>query len=258
MYSIMKFTNPQICYGGESTGGGGDGGATDEGRGSSYGDVNAGGGKSTSAGKARASQLSQQRAAEETYNNRERERSDQLANAVETASAQDRINDANTRFANIQADLSSRRREDSREQTQPGTMSSQISTTDPLASGNQRVVADPNFKQVTYNASGNQPKYDGIDTDLSSIQSLIDNKLVQKSDVDRSTRRSRDAIAKISANEAKSKADGIQRFAALKANQKDLADLKILRSGGLTPELAAINNTTPMGGSIIDLSLIHI
>ena len=87
---------------------------------------------------------------------------------------------------------------------------------------------------------------------MSSIQSLIDNKLVQQSDVDRSTRRSRDAIAKIASNEARSKADGIQRFAALKANQKDLADLEILRSGGLTPELAAINNTTPMGGSIID------
>ena len=233
MYSIMKFTNPQICYGGESTGGGGDGGSKG-GPGSSYGDMNAGGGKATSAGKARASQLRDEanaqreqqreqdiRAPEEA---REREESNRRARNLETATA----------FANMQRDVLKQRQQPAND------------------SGNQRVVADPKFKQVTYNASGDQPTYDGIDTDLSSIQSLIDNKLVQQSDVDRSTRRSRDAIAKIAANEARSKADGIQRFAALKANQKDLADLAILRSGGLTPELAAINNTTPMGGSIID------
>ena len=233
MYSIMKFTNPQICYGGESTGGGGDGGSKG-GPGSSYGDMNAGGGKATSAGKARASQLRDEanaqreqqreqdiRAPEEA---REREESNRRARNLETATA----------FANMQRDVLKQRQQPAND------------------SGNQRVVADPKFKQVTYNASGNQPTYDGIDTDLSSIQSLIDNKLVQQSDVDRSTIRSRDAIAKIAANEARSKADGIQRFAALKANQKDLADLEILRSGGLTPELAAINNTTPMGGSIID------
>ena len=233
MYSIMKFTNPQICYGGESTGGGGDGGSKG-GPGSSYGDMNAGGGKATSAGKARASQLRDEanaqreqqreqdiRAPEEA---REREESNRRARNLETATA----------FANMQRDVLKQRQQPAND------------------SGNQRVVADPKFKQVTYNASGNQPTYDGIDTDLSSIQSLIDNKLVQQSDVDRSTRRSRDAIAKIASNEARSKADGIQRFAALKANQKDLADLEILRSGGLTPELAAINNTTPMGGSIID------
>jgi len=233
MYSIMKFTNPQICYGGESTGGGGDGGSKG-GPGSSYGDMNAGGGKATSAGKARASQLRDEanaqreqqreqdiRAPEEA---REREESNRRARNLETATA----------FANMQRDVLKQRQQPAND------------------SGNQRVVADPKFKQVTYNASGDQPTYDGIDTDLSSIQSLIDNKLVQQSDVDRSTIRSRDAIAKIAANEARSKADGIQRFAALKANQKDLADLAILRSGGLTPELAAINNTTPMGGSIID------
>ena len=233
MYSIMKFTNPQICYGGESTGGGGDGGSKG-GPGSSYGDMNAGGGKATSAGKARASQLRDEanaqreqqreqdiRAPEEA---REREESNRRARNLETATA----------FANMQRDVLKQRQQPAND------------------SGNQRVVADPKFKQVTYNASGDQPTYDGIDTDLSSIQSLIDNKLVQQSDVDRSTRRSRDAIAKIASNEARSKADGIQRFAALKANQKDLADLAILRSGGLTPELAAINNTTPMGGSIID------
>jgi len=264
MYSIMKFTNPQICYGGESTGGGGDGGG-DGGAGRSYGDVNAGGGAATSAGRARASQLrdeanaqrEQQRRAPER--DREREESDQRARDVETAAA----------FANMQAELSSRQNQGLElEMFNPESFSRPVEN-DPRGAGdgfgkdllrnspvnaidNIRAVADPKFKQVTYNASGNQPTYDGIDTDLSSIQSLIDNKLVQQSDVDRSTRRSRDAIAKIASNEARSKADGIQRFAALKANQKDLADLEILRSGGLTPELAAINNKTDMGSRIVD------
>ena len=58
MYSILfSFLKPQLCYGGESTGGGGDGGSSDKGRGSSYGMEGAGDGAATSAGQARAAQL---------------------------------------------------------------------------------------------------------------------------------------------------------------------------------------------------------
>ena len=58
MYNILfSFLKPQLCYGGESTGGGGDGGSSDNGRGSSYGMEGAGDGAATSAGQARAAQL---------------------------------------------------------------------------------------------------------------------------------------------------------------------------------------------------------
>ena len=58
MYNVLfSFLKPQLCYGGESTGGGGDGGSSDKGRGSSYGMEGAGDGAATSAGRARAAQL---------------------------------------------------------------------------------------------------------------------------------------------------------------------------------------------------------
>ena len=58
MYNVLfLFLKPQLCYGGESTGGGGDGGSSDNGRGSSYGMEGAGDGAATSAGQARAAQL---------------------------------------------------------------------------------------------------------------------------------------------------------------------------------------------------------
>jgi hypothetical protein len=86
MYSILfSFLKPQLCYGGESTGGGGDGGSSDKGRGSSYGMEGAGDGAATSAGQARAAQLRAQAEAQRAVQQQARDNDRDRRTAVSKA-----------------------------------------------------------------------------------------------------------------------------------------------------------------------------